>query len=72
MPSANQQLQDTVSGVSGLDFVIHGKAFAVDRAFPHFAVALSLPYKVATVLPKNLLNLGSEITHQATLARGNE
>jgi hypothetical protein len=47
----------------GLNFVIDGKAFAIDRAFPHFVVALPLSYKVATVLPKNLFNLGGEIAH---------
>jgi hypothetical protein len=42
-------LQYSVGGVPGLDFVIYGKALAVDRAFPHLMVALSLSHKVATV-----------------------
>jgi hypothetical protein len=64
--------QYSIGGVSGLDLVIDGKAFAVDRAFPHLVVALSLSYKVTTVLLKNPFNLGREIAHQATLARGSE
>jgi hypothetical protein len=55
--------QYAVGGVSRLDLVIYGKTFAVDWAFPHFVVALSLPHKSATVLAENLFNFRGEIAH---------
>jgi hypothetical protein len=65
-------LHYSVGGVTGLNFVIDGKAFAADRALPHFMIALPLPHEVATMRSENLFNFGREIAHQATLARGSE
>jgi hypothetical protein len=56
-------LHDAIGCVSGRNFVIYGKAFAADRAFPHFVVALPLTHEIAIVLPKNPFNLGGEIAH---------